>query len=265
VGVTDPRIQARRVVVARQQGRHRRYRILAGLVIVGLVATGVALVHSSLFGARHVQIIGAPNIPTSTVIAAAGLRGDPPLIDLSAASIASRIERLPWVLTADVRIAWPSTVSIQITERIPVAAVAVAGSGGSYATCDVTGRVLEVGPRPASLPVVVPMAGLPGLPGTSLPATDRPLLEVAASLPESMVRETTEIANSPVGAVVVLSDHITAIIGGSNSLPQKFVSLATVLAHGALRAVSAIDLRVPAAPVLLPRGSGPSVPGNVSG
>jgi len=264
--VTDPRIQARRVVVARQQGRHRRRRILTGLVIAGLVATGVALVHSSLFGARHVRISGASNIPSSTVIAVAGLRGDPPLVDLSAGLIATRLERLPWVLTAEVRIAWPSTVSIQVTERIPVAAVAVAGSPGVYATCDVSGRVLEVGQRSASLPVVIPSRGQPGVPGSFLPVADRSLLEVAAALPESMVSETTEIADSPaVGAVVVLTHHLTAIVGGSGSLQQKFVSLATVLAHGALQGIGAIDLRVPTAPVLLPPGSRPSVAGNVAG
>jgi hypothetical protein len=103
------------------------------------------------------------------------------------------------------------------------------------------------------------------LPGTSLPAADRSLLEVAAALPESMVGETTAIANSSLGVVVVLSDHITAIVGGSDSLQQKFVSLATVLAHGSLQGIGAIDLRVADAPVLLPRGSGPTVAGNVAG
>jgi cell division protein FtsQ len=263
--VTDPRIQARRVVVARQQGRHRRSRILFGLILAGLVASGLAVVHSSLFGARTVRILGAPNIPSSTVIAAAGLRGDPPLVDLNPSSIATRVERLPWVLTADVHIAWPSTVSIRVTERIPVAQILVPGSPGTYASSDVSGRILEVGPRSPSLPVVVPSVGQPGVPGSSLPVADRSLLEVAGALPESMVGETTEIADSSLGAVVVLSDHITAIVGGSGSLEQKFVSLATVLAHGALQGVAAIDLRVADAPVLLPRGSGPSVPGNVAG
>jgi cell division protein FtsQ len=269
--MTDPRIQARRVSVARQSGRRRRRRIVAGLIVAGLVAAGAAVVHSSVLGARHVRVSGAPNIPSSRLITAAGLRGDPPLVDLNAASIASRIDRLPWVLTADVRIAWPSTVAIQVTERIPVAVVVVPGAAGGFAVCDVTGRVLEVvSTRPVSLPIVVlagPAIGEAALsrPGSSLPESDRLELEVAGAMPESMVPETSAVTLTSLGAVIDLTDKRTAIVGSAASLSEKFVSLATVLAHGDLRGVGGIDLRVPAAPLLLPQSRRPIVPGKVGG
>ncbi|MGA2208045.1 MAG: FtsQ-type POTRA domain-containing protein [Acidimicrobiales bacterium] len=267
--MTDPRIQARRVSVARQRGRRRRHRIVAALIVAALCAGGVALVHSSVLGARHVRVSGAPNVPTSRLLAVAGLRGAPPLVDLNPGVIASRVERLPWVLTAEVRIAWPSTVAIRVTERIPVAAIEVPRSGGSYAVCDVSGRVLEVvASRPASLPVIVLSgagAGEPGAPGTSLPVEDRLELQVAAAMPESMVPATTAITASSLGAIVGLTGKLYAIVGDAASLGQKFVSLATVLAHGDLQGITSIDLRVPAAPVLLPKGSSPIVPGNVGG
>jgi cell division protein FtsQ len=270
--VTDPRIQARRVSVARQRGRRRRHRILGAFVVAFVVALGLAVVHSSVLGARHVRVMGAPNISSSTLISAAGLGGDPPLVDLNAGTIAGRVERLPWVLTAAVRIAWPSTVAIHVTERIPVAVIAIpsttTSTTSSYAVCDVTGRVLEiVATRPASLPVVVlpSGAGEPGAAGTSLPRRDRLELAVAAAMPESMVSTTTEITGSSVGAVLGLKHRPEVIIGDDISLWQKFVSLATVLAHGELSGIMAIDLRVPAAPVLLPRGSSPIVPGIVGG
>jgi hypothetical protein len=257
--VTDPRIQARRVTVARQRGRRRRRRILAALAVALVLAAATATVHSSLFGARHVRLSGAPEVASSSVIAAAGLRGDPPLVDLDPAAIAARVERLPWVLTAVVKLVWPSTVSIHMTERIPVAAVAVPDTSGSYAICDVTGRVLEILRRhPPSLPIVAlagSAAGEPGVPGSSLPRRDRLELEVAATMPESMVRATTDVSGSSEGAVVQLTDHLTAIIGDAAGLSQKFVSLATVLAHGHLSGLSGIDLRVSAAPVLIPKGS----------
>jgi len=235
--------------------------MLAGLIGAALLATSVALVHSSVFGARHVRVSGAPNVSTSSVVAVAGLRGDPPLVDLDAAAIAARVERLPWVLTAAVRIVWPSTVAIHISERIPVAAVVLVGTRSSYAVCDVTGRVLEIVPnRPASLPLVA-LAGAgdgadrPGEPGSSLPVKDRLQLQVAAEMPESLVQATTEVASTGLGAVVELTNHLTAIIGDAAGLSQKFVSLATVLAHGHLSGIGSIDLRVSASPVLIPEGS----------
>jgi cell division protein FtsQ len=267
--MTDPRIQARRVTVARQEGRRRRYRLLVGLAGALLVTVGAVLLHSSVLGARHVRVTGAENISSSKVIAIAGLESAPPLIDLSAASIAQRVELLPWVLNAEVKIAWPSTVAIHLTERIPVAAVARPGRSGSYAICDVTGRVLETAPsRPGSLPIVVlgrSIVGQPGPPGSSLPMSARAELEVAAEMPESMVPEVRAIEESPSGVVLSLTDHLRAIIGAPSELGQKFVSLATVLARGDLSGIGSIDLRVAAAPVLLPARSGPIDAGNVGG
>lgn len=267
--MTDPRIQARRVTVARQHGRRRRRRILTLSVVAGLLAGALALVHSPVVGARHVRVSGAPNIASSSVLAAAGLRGAPPLVDLDPAAIAARVEQLPWVWTAAVKVVWPSTVAIHITERVPVAAIAVPGSRTSYAICDVTGRVLEIVlVRPASLPVVALAgsgAGEPGMPGTSLPARDRLELQVAADMPESMVPTVAAVTGTSLGAVVELTDHLTAIIGDAAALPQKFVSLATVLAYGHLDGISGIDLRVSAAPVLIPKRPSTTVPGNVGG
>jgi cell division septal protein FtsQ len=255
--------------VARQHGRRRRRRILAALAVACLLSGGLALVHSSVFGARHVRVTGASSLTSSSVLAAAGLQGDPPLIDLDPAAIAARVEHLPWVLTAAVRVAWPTTVAIHVTERIPVAAVMLAGQRSSYAICDVTGRVLEIVPtRPESLPVLVLAgagAGSPGAPGSSLPARDRPELEVASAMPESIVHSVTVVTATSLGAVVKLKDHLTAIIGDATGLSQKFVSLATVLAHHHLTGISAVDLRVPAAPVLIPKKSRPIVAGNVTG
>jgi hypothetical protein len=106
--------------------------------------------------------------------------------------------------------------------------------------------------------------GRPGAPGTSLPVAERLELQVAAEMPESMVSEITEVSGSSLGAVVKLADHLTAIVGDASGLSQKFVSLATVLAHGDLNGIIGIDLRVSAAPVLIPKGSSPIVPGNLS-
>jgi hypothetical protein len=80
-----------------------------------------------------------------------------------------------------------------------------------------------------------------------------------------MVAETSEITSSSDGIVVEMPGHPLAIVGNPSSLQQKFVSLATVLARTDLNGVSAIDLRVPAAPVLLDKQSSPIVAGHVGG
>lgn len=261
--MTDPRIQARREDVARLKGRSRRRRIVTGAVAVALAAGVFGLLHSPVLGARDISVEGAPILPRSVVILAAGLENAPPLIDLDAAAVAARVERLPWVASARVKISWPSSVSIKLTERIPVAAVK--DGRRHYAICDPTGRVIEyLRYRPRTLPLLS-ISGRPGAPGSRLPAPDQPLSEVAAVIPESLVPKTLDITSSQDGVVVVLRDGVTAEMGSPVFLAEKFVSLATVLAKVPLDLPVEIDLRVAGSPLLIQAPPGPMVPGNAGG
>jgi cell division protein FtsQ len=260
--VTDPRIEARRADVARTRSRRRTIILVLALFVAGAGGGGFALVHSSVFGARHVIVKGAPILSRSTVIAAAGLRNAPPLIDLHPATIAARVERLPWIATAVVSISGPSSVSIRLTQRIPVAAIKDADR---YAICDPTGRIVEVvAQKPRSVPLLK-IVGRPGPPGSRLSAPERPLAEVAAAMPESLVPRTLGIAETTAGVVVSLRGGITAVVGDAGSLEQKFVSLATLLARHAFSAPVEIDLRVAASPLLIENPAGPPLVGSTGG
>jgi cell division protein FtsQ len=261
--VTDPRIRRRRVEVARQVGRRRRRLLVAVLVLVALAGGGLALVHSSVFGARHVQITGASRVTDAEVLRASGLSNAPPLIDISADAVAKRIEALAWVRTARVTLSWPSTVRISVTERVPVAVVR--GPGAGWSVLDSSGRVLERTLQPpAGLPVVV-SAAPPPAPGQTVAKATVQLAVVAAAMPASMVAQCRDIAASANGPVVDLTDSVAALIGNTTALRDKFVALATVLAHGGLQGIGTIDVRVPSAPLLLPRNSTPQQHGTGSG
>lgn len=237
------------MLVARQLGQRRRHRLVVAAAVVTVVVSAFALVHSSVLGARDVQVSGNRHTSRAAVLRAAGLLGAPPLVDLDAAAISRRVDRLPWVASTTVDISFPSTVSIKVRERVPVAAVRL--EAGGFAICDPTGRVLEdVATRPQSLPVVT-TGGPVGPPGSSLPPADRELALVAADMPESMVSLSRTIVASSEGAEVLLANGIKALVGSEASLSQKFVSLVTVLHHGGLAGVAEIDLRVPSAPVLI--------------
>jgi cell division protein FtsQ len=268
---TDPRIHARRVEVAREHGRRRLRRVFIAIALVALVAGGLTTLHSSWLGARHIRITGAANISRESIIAIAGLTGSPPLIDIDTGKIADRVEKLPWVGGVEVSLQWPTTVDIAIKERIPVATIAEPGAGRLWAVTDQFGRVLEeVSSRPPSLPLIGEptgsgAAGQPYLPGAYLPEALRELAIVAAAMPQSMVPKVDLVTVSPDGVVLEMPGHPLAIVGDTTSLAQKFVSLATVLARADLTGVGAIDLRVPAAPVLLDKQSSPIVAGHVGG
>jgi cell division protein FtsQ len=260
--VTDPRIHERRVRVAREIGRRRRRLVSFALLVVTVAAAGLAVVHSSVFGARHVEVTGLQHESSSAVIEAAGLKSAPPLVDLSTAVIARRVEALPWVHQAKVAFSFPSTVHIAVTERVPVA---VTGEGGRFDLLDDTGRVLEqLTGRPSGFPLIASSPPLLG-PGQAMGQKTAQLTAVAAAMPESMVSEIDELSWSTGGIVARLNDGLVAQLGGPTEASAKFVALATVLAHGNLSGIGTVNLEVPTAPVLIRRASSPIVAGNVSG
>ena len=249
--------------MAREQGRRRR-RILLGVVCcAALVGSGLALLHSSVLGARNVEVSGSAHAPYATVVKVAGLEGAPPLVDLSAGRIASRVERLPWVEHASVALSWPSTVRTRLTDRVAVAVVSA--GAGRVAVVDPTGRVLEmVTTRPSGLPLIV-TGRSPPAPGGLVGEPGAVLAKAAATLPESMVPEVTDLRYASKEIVADLSNGLVALLGGPSLLRDKFVALATVLARSNLTGIGTIDLRVPGAPVLIRKSASPIVAQKVSG
>ncbi|MGD0943287.1 MAG: FtsQ-type POTRA domain-containing protein [Acidimicrobiales bacterium] len=262
--MTDPRIQARRVRVERQRGHRRLGLLLSALAAAGASAGAVAILHSSLFSARTVAIAGAVHTPRSEILEVSGLDRRPPLIDVDPAAIERRLDRLPWVSTAAVQVHWPSTVDLDVVERVPVATSPL--EGGGFAVLDSTGRVLaDQAARPAGLPLVA-LAKISSLPGSSLGPAARPLLAAAAQLPVSLLPRVQEIAVSGSDGIVLhLEGGLRAVIGDDEALAEKFVSLATVLSRVNLAGIGAIDLRVAASPVLTPLVTASNVQGKGDG
>jgi cell division protein FtsQ len=223
--------------------------VVAAVVVVASV--GWAAVHSPLFAARHVTVVGAIRTGVDPVVAASGLTGEPPLIDVDSGRVAARVEALPWVAHATVARHWPDNVTVTITERVP-AAVAE-GPGLRAVLVDASGRVLgPVSDAPAGTTVLqVPVT--PGAPGSVLGAGARPGLAVLGRLPSSLRAQVARVEVAGDGVVTLaLTDHVGVTLGRAVELPAKFEALVSVLADVAPRAPDVIDVTVPAAPAVGP-------------
>ena len=129
--VVHPRVWQRRVAVLREQG-HRRLRWVVGGVAV-LVALCVALLvlHTPLLALRHATVRGADHTGRrGRARRRPALLDHPPLIDVDPKSVAARVEALPWVAHAVVVRHWPDSVTIIVTERVPLGSVAQARRRG---------------------------------------------------------------------------------------------------------------------------------------
>ncbi len=138
----DPRISARRTEVTRQQGR-RRLRLVGIVVAVVVVGFGGwCLLHSSLFSARAITVVGATHETAAQIEAEGGLASHLPLLDIQTGAVAKGIERLPWVRSASVSVHWPDGVRVVVSER--VSKLVMPAAGGKWAELDAKGRVLDV-------------------------------------------------------------------------------------------------------------------------
>jgi cell division protein FtsQ len=242
----DPRISARRTEVTRQQGR-RRLR-LAGIVLaVVVVLFGVwSLLHSSLFSASAVTVVGATHETAAQIESVAGLTTHPPLLDVNAGAMEKGIERLPWVRSAAVSVHWPDGVRVAVTERVPYLVVTTAG--GQWAEVDATGRVLaDVATRPPGLlELTAPQA--PGVPGTTLGAADQVGLRIAASLPLSFRAQVTEVKVESADFVqLAMTTPILVDLGDASQLHAKYEDVSAALAGVTLHVGDTIDVSVPKA------------------
>jgi cell division protein FtsQ len=244
------RMIERRQVVARAAGRRRLRIVVVAVGLVVLVAALFGLAHSPLISARTVTITGAVRTTRAEILAVSGLGGDPPLIDVDVAADTRAIERLPWIKTASVRVSFPSSVRVVVTERRPVAALPL--SSGGVALIDATGRVLADMTRgPAG---IVSLAGLTGppAPGGAVRGAAG-LLAAAAALPAGLVDRIAVLRSEPGrGIVAALRSGPQVILGTTADLPEKFIALATVLSEVSLQGIATIDLRAPSDPVLTP-------------
>lgn len=270
----DPRFKERWVSVRREQGHRRLRAAVAAAGAVAVIAGCVGAAFSPLLAVRHVRVSSAAHVPAPEVLAVTGLRNHQPMIKVHAAAEVSRLEALPWVDSALVRRHWPSTVSVTIHERRPIAEVTVTGGAVDV---DATGRILTP-PHPATagLPTLLGDPA-PGPPGTWLAGTSRrspprggvgASLAVAYALPVPVAARVATVSvdghgvvtlalvpgptTVSLGEVAALGERAGAVSSVPVSLARQVAALSTMLSAVDLSKVARVDLTVPDRPALTP-------------
>ncbi len=245
----DPRISARRTAVLREQGRRRLRIVVIGLAGASCLVGAWFLLHTPLFSARSVTVIGNVHETAAQVVAQAGLASQPPLLDVNAGAAAARLEQLPWVRSATVRVSWPDGVHIAVTEEIPRFVVSMAG--GTWESLSGDGRVLSASAtRPAGL-LLLTIPEVPGSPGAQLSNKDAAGLRVAATLPASFAAQVTGVTVEPAGWVqLALTTPILVDLGSTAQLTAKYEAVSSILAGATLHNGDVIDVSVPGAPTV---------------
>ena len=197
------------------------------LAVAGLVAASAwVLFGSSLLVVRSVTVSGTRLVPRSEVLAASGVVPGTPLIRVSTARAAARIEKISQVSSAQVTRSWPNRLVIVVRERTP--ALVLPAYGGGYDIADADGVVLKrVARRPADLPLyptVAPEGALRGNP--DLAAAVAVLSELPAEMRRSVVSVT---APNPDQVTLRLAGGITVLWGDTGRAAAKARALTVLM------------------------------------
>lgn len=227
------------------------------MIGVGVLAGGIAF--SPIFDVDRVEVRGAAETGPGPVLEAlreVGVAPGEAMVRLDLDHAAASAAALPWVESAEVVRDWPATVSIEVVERVAVAAVPA--RGGGFVVLDASGRQLATARRaPAGL-VVVDGETLDVVLGDPTGPDLAGALAMVAAIPTPLALVINRVTLAPSGdleASLILADGSSAkaVFGPPDAVRAKLVALATLLDQVDPSGLSIVDLRVPASPVLTRR------------
>lgn len=132
-----------------------------------LVVGAFVLSRSSFVHARGVEVSGTDHLSRSEVVGLAAVSKATNVLWLDEGGIERRLETHPWVADAEIDVALPATIRIEIVERVPVAVVS---DGRERTLVAADGTRLGPASRVRDLPRIdLPMA--PWVDGRAWPST----------------------------------------------------------------------------------------------
>lgn len=222
------------------------------VIVLLLLVVGILVERSSLVALDEVRVVGTHRLTADQVREAANLRLGTSTLRLRLDRARARVEDLPLVAEADIRRLDPLTVEITVTEREPAMMVV---AGRRAVLLDETGVLLLEGRDPNLVVIDVPApTPLPPLgerpdPGTALGNAVAFHQELSGPLRAEIVRYQ---ASGPSDLEAELAGGVRAILGEAVRVDEKVRALGAVLEDLGAEQVSAIDVRAPGAPVVIP-------------
>lgn len=233
-------VTRRRFLRRRRAQRLRVWRrVLLALAGVGAAAGLVWLVFfSPVLAVTGAEVEGTSFLSDAEVVAAARLPMDVPLARADLDAVEARVESLEGVRSADVGRAWPDKVSIEVTERVPVAVVSWEDRWRALDETGVVFRSYEE--KPEGLPEVRVQ------PATPVEALSEAAAVIAA-LPDDLLQRVEHLQVGSIDAIDLTLRNGAVVHWGSAELSEKKAEVLAVLLE---RKGREYDVTAPGRPTL---------------
>jgi cell division protein FtsQ len=220
---------------------------IAGGCLICVAIAGAGLTSTSVFHAKSIAVEGERHLSERQVLRIAGIDHDTNVFRLDEGAVRRRLEHDPWIANAIVSTDLPSSISISVSERVPVAVALTEEEGRQLIAGD--GTPLGVAAAGSALPEVR-LVGEPGQPGPAFDAVAAGA-SVAAGMPPAMRLQVDLVVIGSDGTITLhLTDGVTVTYGGPDEFEAKAEAIAAILAYAddQGRALMSIDVTAPAAP-----------------
>ncbi|MFZ1063724.1 MAG: FtsQ-type POTRA domain-containing protein [Acidimicrobiales bacterium] len=237
-----PRASAAPTRTRRAPRRSTTVLLSIGLVITVLAVATQGVLHSSLLRVQHVTVVGEVHESAAQVLSATGLDERPMMISVTGGALTRDLASFPWVRSVQVVKHWPDSLTVRVREVTPVAVAYNAQSQLHYVSAQ--GRDLGPAPLDANYPTLVYLDPLEAT--WPFARAGQSAAQVAAALPAAFSHQVDQIDVDAAGAVTLkMTTPVSFVLGEATELHQKFVAIASVIAHSTLRAGDVIDVSVP--------------------
>jgi cell division protein FtsQ len=244
---TGRRLSPQQVERERRRAEKRRaIRVRAGAAVAAIVVlwagwTGIA--NSRIFEVKDIEVTGVSRLTDDEVIAQAEVPVDATLLALGAPGIEDRLLEHPWIASVSLSRRVPSTLRIEVVERLPAAIV---DTGQTFWFVDRHARVLsESVPDSATvLPVIRDVADFTAEPGVvSDSGALQNALKVLDGLGEGLLASVRTVSAPTVQETALLTaGSVEIMIGEAVQMDEKSVLVSNILREQGSRVVF-IDVR----------------------
>lgn len=243
----NPRIRERRIEVQREAGRKRLRVLLVVSSVLSAVGIAFLIVTSPLLDVDHIPVTGAQHVTAAQVRAASHITAHEHLLFVNTGAAARRIEQLPWIDHSTVKRDFPGTVSISVTEYVPVAYVRASGGVMLVAA---SGHVIALVPTPPAHTIEVRGVRHAPAAGELLAPTDA--AGVVGRLPAALAQRVVAVDVSGNGLALELAGNGEIRLANTDDLAAKAASAEAVLDHLGVAHFAYIDVSTPDRPISHP-------------
>ena len=217
---SDPAVRAR---LRRRRRRTNRIYLGIGLCVLLVLVGYVVLYFAPVLAVRRVEVSGLRTIGPEIVQKRAGVATGTPLLQVDTHAVARRVAGVPQVDEVTVRRDYPSTLTIEVVERIAVVTVEV---DGAMHLVDDGGIDFGEGEAPQGTPVLTlgPSAR------DRMPQIVRELSTILREVRDTAGQQVTAIeVDTPADIVLTLADGRRVEWGTAGRDHEKAVALHLVL------------------------------------